>query len=80
MIFAIRHPIKQETSGQVNPLFTGFIYFFYSNCLFLKVSTHNQAVTQAAMFYNKAKRFLLRLNLNIVTDVSQCKMRVAEDT
>ena len=69
--FVIRHTIQYETSGQVKPLFTGFIYFLNSSFSFvLEVSTHNQAVTQSAMFCNKAKRFLLRWKLNIVTDLS----------
>jgi len=55
----------------VKPLFTGLIYFFNSSCSFvLEVSTHNQAVTQATMIYNKGRRFLLRWKLNIVTDLS----------
>ena len=64
---SIRHPIQYETSGQAKPLFTGFIYFLNINSFFFR--THNQAETQAAMFYNKAKRFLLRWKLNIVTDI-----------
>jgi hypothetical protein len=57
----------------MKPLFTGFIYFYNGNCsIVIQVSTHKQGVTQAATFYNMAKRFLLRWKLNIVTDNFYC--------